>query len=256
MPSPLRAVTGGDGDSPNQLTIEGLAHETGLSVRNLRSHHARGLLPPPEVRGRVGYYGPEHVERLRLIQKLQAEGLKLEGIKRLLEERGDGLLNVQRATDAFGESEASEVITATELQDRLGLAAEERKLLSKAIKLGILVPLGDDLFEVPSPSLLEVAEAVVERGISLEHLLQIFADLDRHAREVSRKFVKLFLDDVWKPFSDAGLPEERWSEVADSIDQLRPLAADAVVTVFRRTLSEEVDVTYAGITKQLSEGKR
>ena len=53
-------------------------------MRNVRSHHARGLLPPPEVRGRTGYYGPEHVERLRLIRQLQAEGLKLEGIKRLL----------------------------------------------------------------------------------------------------------------------------------------------------------------------------
>lgn len=260
MPSQLRAVSeGGEEESPNQLTIEDLARETGLSVRNLRSHHARGLLPPPEVRGRVGYYGPEHVERLRLIQELQAEGLKLDGIKRLLEEsRGDGLLNVKRAANAFGagDGEPSEVITAEELAERLGLATADRKLLAQATRLGILVPLGDDLFEVPSPSLLATAEEVVGRGIPLEHALQIFTELDSHAREVSRKFVKLFLDDVWKPFSDAGLPEERWSEVAESIDQLRPLAAQAVLTVFRRTLSEEVDATYASITKQLSEGKR
>src|ERR671932_1402061 len=103
MEARLRAVD----DSPNQLTIERLAHETGLSVRNLRSHQARGLLPAPEVRGRVGYYGPEHIERVRLIQELQAEGLKLDGIKRLLEEsRGEGLLRVKRATDAFGASDA------------------------------------------------------------------------------------------------------------------------------------------------------
>ena len=54
------------------LTIDELARETGLTVRNVRSHHARGLLQPPEVRGRTGFYGPEHVERLRLIQRLQA----------------------------------------------------------------------------------------------------------------------------------------------------------------------------------------
>src|SRR5918911_1011354 len=104
MPSQLRAVDEGDGaGSPNQLTIDDLARETGLSVRNLRSHQARGLLPPPEVRGRVGYYGPDHVERLRLIRELQGEGLKLDGIKRLLEESGGaGLLRVKRATDAFG----------------------------------------------------------------------------------------------------------------------------------------------------------
>src|SRR5919107_3241597 len=139
-PARLQAVEDGS-ESPNQLTIEGLAHETGLSVRNLRSHQARGLLPPPEVRGRIGYYGPEHMERIRLIQELQGEGLKLDGIKRLLEESaGEGLLRVKRATDAFGEGEGSEVITADELRERLGAGAGERKLIARATALGILVP--------------------------------------------------------------------------------------------------------------------
>jgi DNA-binding transcriptional MerR regulator len=254
MEAHLRAVD----DSPNQLTIEGLAHETGLSVRNLRSHQARGLLPPPEVRGRIGYYGPEHMERIRLIQELQGEGLKLDGIKRLLEESaGVGLLRVKRATDAFGgEGEGSEVITGDELRARLGAGEGESRVIERATAVGILVPVGDDLFEVPSPSLLATAEETVRRGIPLEHAFGIFEELDRHAREVSRKFVKLFLDDVWKPFSDAGMPDERWSEVAESIDQLRPLAAQAVLTTFRRTLSEEVETAYADITRQLSEGKR
>src|SRR5947199_322811 len=48
-------------ESPNQLTIEQLAQESGMTVRNIRSHQARGLLAPPEVRMRIGYYGPEHV---------------------------------------------------------------------------------------------------------------------------------------------------------------------------------------------------
>lgn len=246
-------------DSPNQLTIEGLAHETGLSVRNLRSHHARGLLPPPEVRGRIGYYGPEHLERLRLIRELQGEGLKLDGIKRLLEETersGEGLLRVRRAADSFDENEGSEVISAAELAERLGLGPEDGKLLSQAIELGLLVPVGNDLFEVPSPSLLATAEEVVRRGITLPHALQLVEELHRHARDVSRKFVKLFLDDVWKPFSDAGLPDDRWEEVADAMEELRPLAAQALLTVYRQTLSEEVESTFAEITRRLSEGKR
>ena len=76
----LRAVPDADGpgaDSPNQLTIEQLAQESGMSVRNIRAHQARGLLQPPEVRQRVGYYGPGHVARLRLITELQADGFNL-----------------------------------------------------------------------------------------------------------------------------------------------------------------------------------
>src|SRR5207248_8882553 len=72
-------------DSPNQLTIEQLAAESGMSVRNIRAHQARGLLAPPEVRLRVGYYGPDHVERLKLIRALQDDGFNLGGIKRLLD---------------------------------------------------------------------------------------------------------------------------------------------------------------------------
>ena len=69
----------------NDLTIEELAAKTGMTVRNIRSHRARGLLPAPEVRDRVGYYGPEHLDRLRMIQELQGDGFNLKGIERLLE---------------------------------------------------------------------------------------------------------------------------------------------------------------------------
>src|SRR6266436_4088094 len=71
-----------------ELTIEQLAYETGMSVRNIRNHQSRGLLPPPEVRARTGYYGTEHVARLRLIQEMQAEGFKLSAISRLIGEHG------------------------------------------------------------------------------------------------------------------------------------------------------------------------
>jgi DNA-binding transcriptional MerR regulator len=57
-------------DSPNQLTIEQLAAQSGMSVRNIRAHQARGLLEGPEVRLRVGYYGPQHLAQLRLIREL------------------------------------------------------------------------------------------------------------------------------------------------------------------------------------------
>src|SRR5919204_1487296 len=73
-----------------ELTIEQLAATVGMSVRNIRNHHSRGLLPPPEVRARVGYYNDEHVARLRLIQDLQADGFNLAAIERLLS-GGEGL---------------------------------------------------------------------------------------------------------------------------------------------------------------------
>jgi len=78
------------GPPRSDLTVEQLAAEVGMSVRNIRNHHTRGLLPPPEVRVRVGYYNAEHVARLRLILDLQADGFNLAAIERLLS-GSDGL---------------------------------------------------------------------------------------------------------------------------------------------------------------------
>jgi DNA-binding transcriptional MerR regulator len=238
------------------LTIDELARETGLTVRNVRSHHARGLLPPPEVRGRTGFYGPEHVERLRLIGELQAEGMKLEGIKRLLSDSGERLIALKRA--AGEAAETPEVVSSTELGERLRLGAEDdpRKLLAKAQKLGILVPLGDGMYEVPSPALLAAAEEVVRHGVGLGHALDMISSVTRHSRAVSREFIKLFMEDVWKPFADAGMPEERWSELAESIEHVRPLAGQALLAVFRRTMDEEVEATFAEMAHRLAGGRR
>jgi DNA-binding transcriptional MerR regulator len=238
------------------LTIDELARETGLTVRNVRSHHARGLLPPPEVRGRTGFYGPEHVERLRLIQELQSEGMKLEGIKRLLGDSGERLIALKRAAGEVAET--PEIVSSAELGERLRLGAEDdpRKLLKKAQKLGILVPLGPGVFEVPSPALLAAAEEVVRHGVGLGHALDMIASVTRHSRAVSREFIKLFMDDVWKPFADAGMPEERWGELAESIEHVRPLAGQALLAVFRRTMDEEVEATFADMARRLAGGRR
>jgi DNA-binding transcriptional MerR regulator len=246
--------------SENQLTIEQLAQQTGLSVRNIRSHHARGLLPPPEVRVRVGYYGPEHMSRLKLIKELQDEGLKLEGIKRLLAESSstrEGILRVREVADATAEAEEPQVLAAAELQARLQLGdADAAKALAKAEKLGILVPLGDGLFEAPTPSLLDAAEEAQRMGIDIVAAMEVVGELERHARAVSRRFIKLFLDDLWKPFVEAGMPEDEWPRIAEALERTRPLASHALLGVFRQSMSREVETTLADIARRLARGKR
>jgi DNA-binding transcriptional MerR regulator len=232
-------VTQLDGTLRCVLTIDELARETGLTVRNVRSHHARGLLPPPEVRGRTGYYGPEHIERLKLIQRLQSEGLKLEGIKRLLAGSGDELLALRRAADE--PPETPEYVTAAELVKRLDLEGEDpRRLLQQAEELGVLAPLGHGRFEVKSPALLAAAEQVVRRGVKLGHALALIASVDGYSRAISREFVDLFMDDVFKPFAG----DQRWDELADAIQAVRPLAGQALLAVFRRTMDEEIAARF------------
>ena len=67
-----------------RLTIGELAEAAGMTVRNVRNHRSRGLIGPPALVARTGYYGAEHLERLRLIRAMQAEGFNLEAIACLL----------------------------------------------------------------------------------------------------------------------------------------------------------------------------
>jgi DNA-binding transcriptional MerR regulator len=250
-----------EGGPDNQLTIEQLSAETGMSVRNIRSHQARGLLPPPEVRMRVGYYGPEHVAQLELISELQEEGFNLNGIKRLLEDRhgtAERLVRVRQSLTAPPTgSGPAEILTAVELGRRFELEPEEgRELLDKALKLGILIPLGGDKYEAPNPSLLAVGDEAVKSGIPLRAALDVIEEIQKHCDSASRSVVKLFLREVWKPFAVADMPAEGWPEIEDAIGRLRPAASEALLTIFQQRLSAQIEDAFSEITHRLSGQKR
>jgi DNA-binding transcriptional MerR regulator len=242
-----------DRDSGEQaeLTIEQLAHETGMSVRNIRNHQSRGLLPPPEVRARIGYYGGDHVARLRLIQEMQAEGFKLSAIERLIGEHGvdaDRFVGLRQAVTAPFASEAPEVLTRAELAERFG--TDDDRLLAKAQKLGLLIALGEERYEAPSPALLRAAEDVLDRGISLASALAAIEKLNRSSKSAARAFVRLFVEELWKPFDEAGRPEERWPEITEAIEQLRPLASEALNATFRLTLTAEIEKAFGEVLER------
>jgi DNA-binding transcriptional MerR regulator len=244
-------VTNGDGSA---LTIEQLAAESGMTVRNIRAHRARGLLPAPEVRERIGYYGPEHLARLRLIAQMQADGFNLRAIGRLLQEthgRPDQLLSLKEAVSTPFESEQPQVFTVADLRQRFGEQADA-KTLALAVRIGVLTALGDDRYEAPTPSLLDAAEEVVGRGVPLRHALAVDAKVREQCRTVAREFVKLFLEDLWEPFADAGYPEERWSEVTESIERLRPLSSQVLLAVYQLTMSQEVEVAFGRELERLT----
>ena len=245
------------GSSEANLTVEQLAYETGMSVRNIRNHQSRGLLPPPEVRARVGYYGPEHVARLRLIQEMQSEGFKLSAISRLIGEHGadaDRFVGLRQAVTAPFATEAPEVYSREELAEKFG--TDDDKLIDKAKKLGLLVDLGDERYEAPSPALVRAAEEVMAMGIELPAALAAIEKLNRNAQSSARTFVDLFVENVWKPFDDAGRPEEGWEEIIAAIGRLRPLAFDALNATFRLTLTTEIEKAFGEVLERRQKKKR
>jgi len=228
-----------------QMTIDALARRTGMTVRNIRAHQSRGLLPPPEVRGRTGYYGADHVARIELIREMQGDGLNLEAIRRFLEGVGGSsaeALDFTRAARAPFEDEASEIIESTELTERWrGQGRKGEELFERAQALGLIRAIGDGRYELISPRLAQAGAELAELGVSPETALDILAKIRRHAQGVSRSFVELFIEAVWEPFERAGMPEEDWPKVQRSLERLRPLASESLLAVFGITMSEATD---------------
>ena len=253
----IRAVPEADpGPAEHPFTIEQLAAETGLSVRNIRSHRARDLLQPPVVHERIGYYGTEHVARLKLIRELQTEGFNLAAIKRLIERTPDTsseILSTLALVQQPFETEDPQVFTRDELRARFALE-DPASVLAKAEELGVLLPLGEDRYEAPAPSLIEVAAELAGRGVPVHHALAVVGKVRESCRTVAQEFIRLFVDDVFRPFEAEGMPAARWPEIGEAIERLRPMSAQVVLAVYQLTMSREVELASAREFQRLTGG--
>ena len=146
------------------------------------------------------------------------------------------------------------MLSGADLAERFGPVDQNRKALEKAQRLGLLVPLGDGRFEAPSPALLRAAEEVTRRGVPLDAALAVIEEVKRRAEGIARAFVELFLVEVWRPFEKAGRPEDRWDEITETIERLRPLAADVVVAMFKQTMAAEAEDAFGKVLSR--QGKR
>lgn len=238
------------------MTIDELAREAGSTTRNIRNYQTLGLLPPPSLVGRVGYYDRGHLGRLRLIAQMQDQGFSLAGIAELLRAWQEGrsladVLGFEQALTAPWSDEEPEVMTPQELLELFPQAAEDPSLAIRAIELGLIEP-QDDGFRVPSPSLLRAGVELAAVGVPLAATQDALAALREDMARVAARFVGMFEQYVWKPFVDAGMPAERLPEVTDALRRMRPLAAVSV----QATLAHAMEKASASSTAAQAVGAR
>jgi len=227
-----------------KMTIGELARRTGMTIRNIRAHQTRGLLPPPEVIGRTGYYDESHVARIELTREMQSEGLNLEAIRRVLEHSGDssqGIVEFARAVRAPFEDETPEIFERDDLAAAWGVEKLDPKLLRRGEELGMLRELDDGKVEVLSPRLERAGHELIALGVSPEAGMETAAKLREHAEGVAHAYFELFVQEIWEPFDKAGQPEEDWPKVREALDRMRPLASDALLAMFQITMGEATE---------------
>ena len=124
-----------------------LCEATGLPRQAIHFYIQQGLLPPGRKTGRnMAWYTEEHLERLRLIKKLQHEQfLPLKAIKALFDGE-DGVFSPrqhaflagvkERLAESLKTSEdRSPTLTPTEIAEKTGIEAED---VERAFELGLV----------------------------------------------------------------------------------------------------------------------
>jgi DNA-binding transcriptional MerR regulator len=185
--------------SENELTIDELAAASRVPSRTIRFYQSRGALMNPEIRGRVAYYGKQHVERLKLIAQLQDRGLRIDAIGDLMKriDRGEvdlaEWLGVEEQMQAPWALDQARTVSEAELYELSG--SRRPGLLADLTRAKIIERKGD-VFLVGSPVLLAVAMKLEAAGTDLEIAAAASAILRKHLSRAVGDLVELFLESI------------------------------------------------------------
>lgn len=227
-------------DDEGQLTIEELASQAGTATTTVRMYQSKGLLPSPERRGRVGYYGQGHLARLRLIAQLQEQGFSLASIKQLTDawESGRGLddiLGLESQVAAVWAPEPPARLKLGEFKELFAGQAITPPIIQRAIRMG-LVGFDGISVTVKSPKLLAIGLELVRAGIPVKETMDELEALQGMADSIAGRFTAVFARNMWEPFVAAGLPADQIRPLTVSLQRLSALAEAVVNAVLRDAL--------------------
>lgn len=223
-----------------QLTIEELANQAGTATTTVRMYQSKGLLPPPQRRGRIGYYGQGHLARLRLIAQLQEQGFSLASIKQLTDawESGRGLddiLGLEAQVAAVWAPEPPARLKLAEFKELFAGQPITPAIIRRAIHMG-LVGFDGISVTVKSPKLLAIGLELVRAGIPVKEMMDELEALQGMADSIAERFTAVFGRNMWEPFVAAGFPADQIRPLTESLQRLSALAEAVVDTVLREAL--------------------
>lgn len=232
-------------EDEREFSVDELAREAGSTVRNVRAYQDRGLLPPPERRGRSGIYFASHLRRLRLIGSLLERGYGLSNIKELLEswERGhdlDHVLGLDQAILGAWNLETPMQIGFDELRAIFGDELNDA-VIERALAQGLLQFDGERI-SVPSPRLFNAGVELYRAGIPLAALLEHLAVLRSDTEHLAAGIVRLVVSHLVDKRGAELLPGAAdLQQLAEVFMRLRPLAEQVVLVELARGLKRSAN---------------
>lgn len=216
-----------------------LAEAFGVPARTVRYYQATGLLQKPRRIGRRAVYDETHLDRLRQIVDLRARGLKLEGIREMLEAGANGeapavaLLGSEALSEQWL-AEATRTFDARELAEFLGDAYPS--LVDDLIEAGYLTRIdtdGEPQWRTTEAPLLRGALQLAELGTDVALSGRSRTLLRRRLRRLSEDLVRMWVTEAGAQYAGEATTEE----LTLSIDRIRAVAWQSAAYV----MAEEIE---------------
>ncbi len=218
----------------DEYRLDELARQADVASTTVRLYQTKGLLAPPRLEGRTGWYDDSHVSRLRLIARLQSDGHSLAGIADLLEqwEKGrslDAVVGIEVELDALlGEAHAV-VLDPAELLGRFPDGSMTADLMQRAATLELVQLAEDGAVRVADSRFLEAGSALAHLGVPLDVVLDEWEALVAHTDDIANRFLTVFEQHLaptdWRDDLDA----DRARELAAALAQLQTTARQVLV---------------------------
>lgn len=238
---------------PDELRIDELAREAGVATTTIRLYQHRGLLPGPRLQGRTGWYGPAHLERLRLIARLQEEGHSLAGIGRLVSswERGTDLAQLVGQEAGLAEllgTGREVVLSPAELADRLPPDAFEPATMQRAVDLGLVGFTDDGRVRVPDVRFVDTGPALAALGVPIDVVLDEWEHLATQTDAIAARFLGLFEAHLVPDGVDLDhLDADQVASVGRDLARLHQLAGTVVQAALDASIARSARARLAGL---------
>jgi DNA-binding transcriptional MerR regulator len=231
----------------SEYRLDELARRAGVASTTVRLYQTRGLLAPPRLEGRTGWYDDSHLSRLRLIARLQVEGYSLAGIANLLEqwEQGrslDAVVGVEAELDALLGNVHAVVLDPAELLSRIPEGAMTPEVMQRAVSLGLVQPTEDGKVRVADRRFLETGSGLAHLGIPADVILDEWEALVAHTDDIAARFIALFESHLAPADWRRGLDTERAREFARTLARLQSTA--------RQVLAAALDASVARLGRE------
>ena len=217
-----------------EYRLDELARQADVASTTVRLYQAKGLLAPPRLEGRTGWYDDSHLARLRLIARLQDEGHSLAGIADLLEqwEQGrslDAVIGIEAELDSLlGEAHAV-VLDPAELLADFPDGSMTPELMQRAAALGLVEPTDDGQAPRRRPPIPRDRLRARRAGRPRDVILDEWEALVAHTDDIANRFISIFESHLAPEDWKDGLDTDQARELATTLAQLQATARQVLV---------------------------